>query len=113
MKKLKKLLSMLVAATMTLAMAAPSFAEMTTTSGSGTIKIDNPQKAEGENGEPTDDYVTYNVYQIFTAAYNTGTNGSVDDTYTYTISSDSDWYSVVSNYDGISLTSVTTSGNNS
>ncbi len=113
MKKLKKLLSMLVAATMTLAMAAPSFAEMTTTSGSGTIKIDNPQKAVGENGEPTDDYVTYNVYQIFTAAYNTGTNGAVDDTYTYTISSDSDWYSVVSNYDGISLTSVTTSGNNS
>lgn len=113
MKKLKKLLSMLVAATMTLAMAAPSFAEMTTTSGSGTIKIDNPQKVVGEDGEPTDNYTTYNVYQIFTAAYNTGTSGAVDDTYTYTISSDSDWYSVVSSYDGISLTSVTTSGNNS
>lgn len=111
MKKMKKLLSMLVAATMTLAMAAPSFAETTTTGGNGTIKIDNPQKVVGTDGEPTDEYVTYDVYQIFTAAYNTGTNGAVDDTYTYTISSDSAWYSVVNAYDGISLTPVTTSGN--
>lgn len=112
MKKLKKLLSMLVAATMTLAMAAPSFAETTTTSGTGTIKIDNPQKAVGEDGKPTDKYVTYNVYQIFTAAYNTGTNGVADNTYTYTISSGSEWYDVVNGYNGIELDSVTTSGEN-
>lgn len=112
MKKMKKLLSMLLAVVMVLAMAAPSFAETTTIGGTGTITIDNPQKALDADGNPTETDAIYNVYQIFTAAFNTGDNGVVADTYTYTISSNSEWYDVVKGYEGITLTAVTTSGTN-
>lgn len=54
MRKMKKLLSMLVAATMTLAMAAPSFADTTPTSGTITI----PNATVGN---------TYEAYQMFEA----------------------------------------------
>lgn len=51
MKKMKKLISMLVAATMTLAMAAPSFA-----AGSGSITVENATKGQ-----------KYTAYQVFAA----------------------------------------------
>lgn len=56
MRKMKKLLSMLVAATMTLAMAAPSFADTTPTPTSGTITIPNATVGN-----------TYEAYQMFEA----------------------------------------------
>lgn len=85
---MKKLLSMLLTVIMVLAMAAPSFAAMDTTGGMGTISIDNA--AEGKN---------YDVYQIFTVAY----NADDTDSFTYTIAEDDEWYEVVAKYDGISL----------
>lgn len=60
MKKMKKLLSMLLAVVMVLAMAVPSFADGTDTptvpTGSGSITISNAIKGE-----------KYGVYQLFTA----------------------------------------------
>jgi fimbrial isopeptide formation D2 family protein/LPXTG-motif cell wall-anchored protein len=82
MKKMKKLLSMLLAVVMVLAMAAPSFA--------GTITIDNPTK--DENGK----LYNYRAYKIFDVTYD-----EEQTTYAYSIEATSNWFLIVSSYDNV------------
>lgn len=92
MKKMKKFASILLALVMAMALTVPAFAvegdETTPTTGS--ITVSNP--VEGE---------TYTAYKIFDVKYS-GKN------YSYTIKSDSKWYSTVNAYatetNGLTLT---------
>lgn len=78
MKKFRKLLSLVLAMVMVLAMAAPSFAEEQT----GSITIENAKSSDG-----------YKAYKIFDVVYNTDKSA-----YAYTIAKNSPWYTVVSEY---------------
>lgn len=90
MKKVKKFVSLVLAAVMVMAMAVTAFAEDTTT---GKITISSP--TEGE---------TYTIYKIFDVSYSTDKTA-----YSYTISTTSEWTGVVQAYanetdSGLSLT---------
>lgn len=86
MNTMKKLFSALLAVVMVLAMAFTAFAATET----GTITVDNP--LEGQ---------TYTAYKIFDVTYNEG-----KDSFSYTIENTSKWYTMVSHYEGITLTKV-------
>ena len=66
MRKMKKFLCALLASTMVLAMAAPSFAVETLPSGSGSITINS------NNGDAVSR--TYTVYQLFSLESYNGNN---------------------------------------
>ena len=83
MKKMKKLLSMLLAVVMVLAMAVPSFADTTNTSDSGSITISNATKGK-----------EYNVYKIFEATLGAELNGERPISYTAT-ESQKEWFEKV------------------
>ena len=83
MKKMKKLLSMLLAVVMVLAMAVPSFADTTNTSDSGSITISNATKDK-----------EYNVYKIFEATLGAELNGERPISYTAT-ESQKEWFEKV------------------
>ncbi len=89
MRKMKKLLSVLVAATMTLAMAAPSFAAPVSTT--GTVMIDNPVKGQ--------EYVAYKLFDLSLSGEGEEQN------FAYTISADSEWKDVFFSEDGGVITS--------
>lgn len=72
MKNMKKLAGLMLALIMALALTVPAFA-----AGTGKITVENATPGE-----------SYSIYKIFDATYN-GTNAS------YTITSDSVWYSLV------------------
>ena len=92
MKKMKKLLSMLLAVVMVLAMAAPSFAAPSEGE-KGTITIDNPiARITDDNGNVTE-YYDYYAYKIFDVTYDDSKS-----TYAYSIEGDSLWYSIVNEY---------------
>ena len=80
MKKMKKLLSMLLAVVMVLAMAAPSFA-----ANDGSITISNATKGK-----------EYKVYKIFEATLGAELDGERPISYTAT-SAQKDWFSAISN----------------
>lgn len=84
MKHAKKFVSFLLTLVMALALAATAFAAGET----GSITIDNPV----ENA-------TYTAYKIFDVSYNTDKSA-----YSYTIAGDSDWFSVVNGFTGLTLT---------
>lgn len=88
MKYTKKILSLLLAVVMVFAMAVTVGADET----KGSITIENP----------VDDQ-TYSAYKIFDVTYS-GT------AYSYTINSDSQWYSTVSSYNGVTLTQIGSTG---
>ena len=84
MKKMKKLLSMLLAVVMVLTMAAPSFAAEGDGASEkpGTITLDNPI-----------DGVKYTAYKIFGVTYTEDKT-----TYAYSISGNSEWFNTVQAY---------------
>ncbi len=92
MKNSKKLASLLLALTMLFCMATTAFAAETT----GSITLDNPTAGE-----------TYTAYKIFDVVYNEAKTA-----YSYTISSNSEWYTTVSSYataaNGLTLTASAT-----
>ena len=90
MKKVKKFVSLVLAAVMVMAMTVTAFAEDATT---GKITISSP--TEGE---------IYTIYKIFDVSYSTDKTA-----YSYTISTTSEWKAVVQGYakeadSGLSLT---------
>lgn len=88
---MKKIISVLLALVMTLALSVTALAAGET----GTITVDNP-KAGG----------TYTAYKIFDVSYNADKSA-----YSYTIQSDSEWFATVNTYatetNGLTLTRVT------
>lgn len=78
MKKMKKLVSLLLATVMVFAMTITAFADTTT----GTITVDNPIVGQ-----------TYTAYKIFDVTYNGDKTK-----YSYSIKSDSEWYATVNAY---------------
>lgn len=90
MKTMQKLLSVMVALVLVLALCVTAFAADTT----GTITIDNP----------TAD-TTYTAYKIFDVRYD-----DAKQAYAYTIAANSEWYGVVNGYTGIKLTEAATGG---
>ena len=96
MKKVKKFVSLVLAAVMAMAMTVTAFAEdaaQGTTAATGKITISSP--TEGE---------TYTIYKIFDVSYSTDKTA-----YSYTISTTSEWTGVVQAYanetdSGLSLT---------
>ena len=101
MKKMKKLLSMLLAVVMVLAMAAPSFAaEGEGTNGTakvGKITIDNPIAKETDANGNVIEYYNYRAYKIFDVTYDKNNNDD-STTWAYSIEETSPWFEVVSNY---------------
>lgn len=87
MKKMKRLASLLLVAVMALAMSMTAFAAET----KGSITVSNPQEGQ-----------TYTAYKIFDVTYNADKTS-----YSYSIAGTSEWYSVVKNYDGVTLTKST------
>ena len=87
MKKMKKFVSLMLAAVMMMAMSVTAFAA---DSAKGTITVENP--IEGE---------TYTAYKIFNVAYNDGKT-----TYAYTISRNSEWYNDIKDYSGLTFTQI-------
>lgn len=91
MKFMKKLASVVVAAAMTIGVAIPATAVPAMAADeTGSITVANP--IEGQ---------IYTAYKIFDVVYSTDKSS-----YSYTIKSDSPWYSVVSTYAGLTLTAV-------
>ena len=93
MKKVKKFVSLILAAVMVMAMSVVAFADdgtQGTTTAKGTITVENPKEGE-----------SYTAYKIFDVTYSNG-----KDAYAYTITSDSEWYIDVDNYTGITLDPV-------
>ena len=83
MKTVARIASLLLALVMVFGLSVTAFA-----AGPGTITVDNP--LEGQ---------TYTAYKIFDVTYDEDKS-----TYAYSIAGDSEWYAVVSPYDGITLT---------
>lgn len=83
MKTVARIASLLLALVMVFGLSVTAFA-----AGPGTITVDNP--LEGQ---------TYTAYKIFDVTYD-----EAKSTYAYSIAGDSEWYAVVSAYDGITLT---------
>lgn len=83
MKTVARIASLLLALVMVFGLSVTAFA-----AGPGTITVDNP--LEGQ---------TYTAYKIFDVTYDESKS-----TYAYSIAGDSEWYAVVSPYDGITLT---------
>lgn len=93
MKKVKKFVSLILAAVMVMAMSVVAFADdgtQGTTTAKGTITVENPKEGE-----------SYTAYKIFDVTYSNG-----KDAYAYTITSDSEWYNDVKTYTGITLEEV-------
>lgn len=78
MKKLRKVLALVLAMAMVLGMSATAFAEVE----AGTITVDNPIAEQ-----------TYTAYKIFDVTYD-----SSKSSYSYTIDSNSEWFSTVQAY---------------
>ena len=77
MKKVKKFVSLILAAVMVMAMSVVAFADdgtQGTTTAKGTITVENPKEGE-----------SYTAYKIFDVTYSNG-----KDAYAYTITSDSE-----------------------
>lgn len=93
MKHTKKFASLLLALVMVFALAVPAFAAGET----GTITVDNPKADQ-----------TYTAYKIFDVVYDTTAEGSAGTHYSYTIDSNSEWFSTVQAYateaNGLTLT---------
>lgn len=100
MKHTKRFASLLLAMVMVLAMAIPAFAAgVSSTGATGTITVDNPITGE-----------TYKAYKIFDVTYSDVTADSGN--YSYTISTDSEWFATVQAYaantaKGLTLTATT------
>lgn len=82
MKTVARIASLLLALVLVFGLSVTAFA-----AGTGTITVDNP--LEGQ---------TYTAYKIFDVTYD-----EAKSTYAYSIAGDSEWYAVVSAYDGITL----------
>lgn len=88
MKKVKKFVSLVLAAVMVMAMAVTAFADDAT---QGTITVENP--IEGQ---------TYTAYKIFDVVYNAG-----KDAYSYTITNKAgSWYEDIKAYSGLTFTQI-------
>lgn len=85
MKHTRRFAALLMVVAILFAMSINVFA-----AGDGKITLDNP--IEGE---------TYTAYKIFDTVYS-------GDNYSYTIDKDSEWFSVVNGYEGITLTAAAT-----
>ena len=85
MKHTRRFATLLMIVVILFAMSINVFA-----AGNGKITLDNP--VEGE---------TYTAYKVFDTIYS-------GDNYSYTIDKDSEWFSVVNGYDGITLTPAAT-----
>ncbi|WP_407383174.1 SpaH/EbpB family LPXTG-anchored major pilin [Ruminococcus sp.] len=85
MKHTKRFAALLMVVAVLFAMSINVFA-----AGNGKITLDNPQEDE-----------TYTAYKIFDTVYS-------GDNYSYTIDKDSEWFSVVNGYEGITLTPAAT-----
>ena len=83
MKTVARIASLLLALVMVFGLSVTAFA-----AGPGTITVDNP--LEGQ---------TYTAYKIFDVTYDESKS-----TYAYSIAGDSEWYDVVKDYTGITLT---------
>ena len=83
MKTVARIASLLLALVMVFGLSVTAFA-----AGPGTITVDNPIAGQ-----------TYTAYKIFDVTYD-----EAKSTYAYSIAGDSEWYAVVSAYDGITLT---------
>lgn len=83
MKTVARIASLLLALVLVFGLSVTAFA-----AGTGTITVDNP--LEGQ---------TYTAYKIFDVTYDEDKS-----TYAYSIAGDSEWYSVVNSYAGITLT---------
>lgn len=100
MKHTKRFASLLLAMVMVLAMAIPAFAAgVDSTNATGKITVDNPIAN-----------VTYTAYKIFDVTYSDVTAESGN--YSYTISTDSEWFATVEAYaadtaKGLTLTATT------
>lgn len=92
MKHTKKFASLLLALVMVFALAVPAFA-----ADNGRITVDNPITGQ-----------TYTAYKIFDVVYDTTAGGSAGTHYSYTIDSNSEWFSTVQAYateaNGLTLT---------
>ena len=94
MKSMKKLMALLLALTLMLALGTTAFAA-SSDGATGTITVLNP--IEGE---------TYTAYKIFDVTYDDNndtiplTSGDAEDHYAYTIDSDSPWFATVAAYAG-------------
>ena len=83
MKTVARIASLLLALVLVFGLSVTAFA-----AGTGTITVDNP--LEGQ---------TYTAYKIFDVTYDESKS-----TYAYSIAGDSEWYDVVKDYTGITLT---------
>ena len=87
---MKKIISVLLALVMTLALSVSALA-----AGEGSITVDNPKARE-----------TYTAYKIFDVSYDADKSA-----YSYTIQGDSEWFATVNTYatetNGLTLTQVT------
>ena len=83
MKAYKKVFALLLAMVMTVALAVAAFAA----DGKGSITVQNPDAKK-----------TYTAYKIFDVVYN-----AKKDAYSYTISSESEWYNTVNGAAGVKL----------
>lgn len=95
MKHARKLASLLLALVMVFALATTAFA-----AGSGSITVDNPVSG-----------ATYTAYKIFDVVYDTNAEGAAGTHYSYTIDSNSEWFTTVQSYaakenSGLTLTQV-------
>ena len=85
MNSMKRFASLLLALVMLFALATTAFA-----ANPGSITVLNPMQGQ-----------SYTAYKIFDVTYNTSKSAA-----SYTISTSSDWYTVVKDYSGLTLTAV-------
>ena len=109
MKKMKKIVSLILTVIMVLAMAVPSFAEPV----NGTNEAPNNEGSIViSNAIPGEQYKVYKIFDLESYSYDNA-GGNEDGNYSYTITSNSDWYPFVSSDDGsdyIELLQVGTTG---
>lgn len=89
MKSIHRIIGLIMALVLTMALATTAFA-----ADGGSITVENPKDGEA-----------YTAYLIFDVAYNEDRSA-----YSYTISSDSQWLSVVQAYAGVKLSDAVTDG---